>query len=192
MLVVLSCRHDNEKNHRLRDCITVCVRHPPSGTMNLQLQSRQSVRRSIARLAITTLPKLLQHGVSTMAIVLNDEKVCTRCGRNQPISSFKRRSRGQGRRLSWCKGCVNHAARLRTIRQQATVLGQAAKYIQPNSNASRVECVVAAACRQVGGVEKFAARLSSALESSNAAVSLKAARLFFCLLAASDRLRVGD
>ena len=71
-------------------------------------------------------------------------------------------------------------------------MGKTAKYIQPNSNASRVECVVAAACRKVGGVEKFAARLVSAFESPNATVSLKAARLFFCLLAASDRLRAAN
>ena len=118
--------------------------------------------------------------------------MCTHCGRHQPITNFKRRSRAQGQRPSWCKDCANYAARLRTIRQQAAVLGQTAKYIQPNSNASRVECVVAAACRKVGGVEKFAARLVSAFESPNATVSLKAARLFFCLLAASERLRAGD
>lgn len=127
-----------------------------------------------------------------MSAVHDNEKVCTRCGRNQPISNFKRRARAQGQRLSWCKGCVNYAARLRTIRQQAAVLGQTAKYIQLNSNPSRVECVVAAACRKVGGVEKFATRLASALKSSNAAVSMKAARFFLCLLAASDRLRAAN
>ena len=123
------------------------------------------------------------------AISSDDQKVCTHCGRCQPIANFKLRSRAQGRRLSWCRDCVNQSARLRTARKRAALLGQTAKYVRMNSDASRVECVVAAACRKVGGIEPFADRLATALKSPNPSVSLSAARLFLSLVVACDQLR---
>ena len=127
-----------------------------------------------------------------MAAVLDDEKVCTHCGRNQPVTRFKRRSRAQGQRLSWCRGCINESARQCTARKRTAALGQAAKYIRLNSPASRVEAVIAATCRRLGGVEAVASRIAEAVTSSNVNVALTAAIFVMKLLTAQDRLRLAS
>lgn len=125
-----------------------------------------------------------------MAAVIDDEKrVCTHCGRNQPPDRFKRRSRAQGRRLSWCRDCINAAARERTAKRRAEILGYAAKYVRLESPASKVECVVAAACRRLGGIEAFAENLAAAVRSSNPTRSLSAATFLLKLLATHARLQ---
>lgn len=63
------------------------------------------------------------------------------------------------------------------------------KYIRHDSDASRVECVVAAACRRVGGVEAFAGSLSTALQSPNLELSFRAAKLFLNLLIARNAIQ---
>ncbi len=124
-----------------------------------------------------------------METILPPEKICTHCGRNQPLSRFKRRSNTQGFRLSWCRDCINESARLRTKVKRNAILGQVAKYVRLDSPASKVECVIAAACRKVGGVEAFADRIAGALNRKNQTVSVNAALFFFKLALAADRLR---
>ena len=116
-------------------------------------------------------------------------RTCTRCSRAQPLSRFKRRSRSQGLRLSWCKDCVNEAARVRNVRKRAKFLGQVAKEIRLSDGASRIECVVAAACHKIGGVEGFAIRVAEAIQSGNMNVRLSAAKFLLTLIDARDKLR---
>ena len=124
-----------------------------------------------------------------MQAVHEDEKVCTRCGHTKPHSQFKRRSKAQGQRLSWCRDCVNESARQLTARKRAAIVGTAAKYVRHNTPASRVEATVAAACRRAGGVERFAEQIVNSLESRNPIIAFNAAKLFLNLLAARERLR---
>lgn len=125
-----------------------------------------------------------------MAAVLDDEKVCTHCGRNQPLECFVRRSRAQNQRLSWCKGCRNEAARQLTARKRAAIVGTAAKYVRHNTPASRVEATVAAACRKAGGIEQFAHCIKDAFDSPSMNIRLAAAMFLLKLLTAQDRLRL--
>ena len=119
--------------------------------------------------------------------LLDENKNCTHCACNQPISQFKRRSKSQGR-LSWCRECINESARRRNAAKRIPILGLTAKYVRINSKASRVESVITAACPKAGGVEAFGGKLAEALKSSNQDVALNAAMFFMKLAFAAERL----
>lgn len=121
--------------------------------------------------------------------ILEEVKVCTRCARDHPLSSFKRRSKAQGQRLSWCRDCVNESARQLTARKRTAIVGTAAKYVRHNTPASRVEAIVAAACRKAGGIEQFANCIKDAFDSPSMNVRFAAAMFLLKLLTAQDRLR---
>ena len=121
--------------------------------------------------------------------VSRDDKVCTHCGCNKPLSHFKRRSNVKSLRLSWCRDCINEAARMRAAVKKRRVLGQTMKTIRLNSPASRVECVIKAACRKAGGIEAFGGMLVEALESVKLNISVPVAIFFMKLAIAADRLR---
>lgn len=116
--------------------------------------------------------------------ILEEVKVCIRCGRDQPLANFKRRSRAQGQRLSWCKDCVNAAARARTSWKRSAALGQAVNDVRYDSSEAQIVAVVQAACRRFGGVEAFGRRLADSMESDDPRIAFGAMELLVCLVVA--------
>ena len=115
---------------------------------------------------------------------LEEVKVCTRCACDQPLANFKRRSRAQGQRLSWCKDCVNESARQLTARKQAAALGQAVNDVRHDSSEAQIVAVVQAACRRFGGVEAFGRRLADSMESDDPRIAFGAMELLVCFVVA--------
>jgi len=63
------------------------------------------------------------------------------------------------------------------------------KYIRLDSPASRVECVIAEACRRAGGIEAFGDRLAEAINSKNLKVAVDAGVFLVKLVIAAEHLR---
>lgn len=116
--------------------------------------------------------------------ILEEVKVCTRCASDRPIGDFKRRSRAQGQRLSWCKDCVNESARQLTARKQAAALGQAVNDVRHDSSEAQIVAVVQVACRRFGGVEAFGKRLADSMESDDPRIAFGAMHLLVCFICA--------
>ena len=115
---------------------------------------------------------------------MDEHKACTRCARDQPLANFKRRSRAQGLRLSWCRDCVNESARLLTARKRSVALGQAVNDVRYDSSEAQIVAVVQAACRRFGGVEAFGRRLADSMESDDPRIAFGAMHLLVCFLCA--------
>ena len=111
-------------------------------------------------------------------------RVCTRCASDRPITDFKRRSKAQGQRLSWCRDCVNESARQLTARKQAAALGQAVNDVRHDSSEAQIVAVVQAACRRFGGVEAFGKRLAERMESDDPRIAFGAMHLLVCFICA--------
>ncbi len=115
---------------------------------------------------------------------LEEVKVCTRCACDQPLANFKRRSKSQGQRLSWCRDCVNESARLLTARKRAAALGQVINDVRYDSSEAQIVAVVQAACRRFGGVEAFGRRLADLMKSDDPRIAFGAMELLVCLVVA--------
>ncbi len=124
-----------------------------------------------------------------MEAIPQDERVCTKCGRNQPISRFKRRSRSQGLRLSWCKDCVNKSARDRAARQKSQLFEKVVRDIQHSDGATRLESVISAARRKFSGVNGFAIKIAEVIQSPNMNTRLNAAKFFLKLVEISHHAK---
>ena len=128
--------------------------------------------------------KKLHRPESLEMSILEEVKVCTRCACDQPLANFKRRSKSQGQRLSWCRDCVNESARQLTARKQTAALGQAVKSVRYDSSEAQIVAVVQAACHRFGGVEAFGRRLADLMESDDPRIAFGAMELLVCFVVA--------
>ena len=114
--------------------------------------------------------------------ILEEFRVCTRCARDQPLANFKRRSKAQLQRLSWCKDCVNAAARERTSRKRSAALGQFLKNVRHDSSEAQIVAVVSAATRRLGGAEGLGRRIADLLENDDPDIAFRAMEFVLCLI----------
>ena len=113
---------------------------------------------------------------------MDDQKACTKCGRDLPIASFKRRSKSQGLRLSWCRDCVNAGERRLRERKRAAALGELCHDVRRSNSEALIEAVVKAACRRFGGCEAFGRRLADLMENDDPQIAFKAMELLCCII----------
>ena len=64
--------------------------------------------------------------ITTMAPSAKETKVCTKCGRALPLSSFNRNARNRDGLQVWCKDCQAEANRNRNESRQKTASRQTA------------------------------------------------------------------
>jgi hypothetical protein len=98
--------------------------------------------------------------------VLMGAKVCPRCAAVHPLADFKRRSRKEGQRESWCRDCVNAAARARRAAQRQAAVTGLGRRIRAGTTGETVRAVVAASVQRLGGVNAVARELAQAYQSA--------------------------
>lgn len=96
-------------------------------------------------------------------------KVCPHCSSVQPLDRFKRRSRREGQRESWCRDCINAAERDRRRRQRMGIIRGLGQRIRHGTAAERTRAVVAATVQRLGGVNAVAEELSNAFHNAKSA-----------------------
>ncbi|MDX1965780.1 MAG: hypothetical protein SFV23_01300, partial [Planctomycetaceae bacterium] len=68
-------------------------------------------------------------------------KACPHCGTMQPLTRFKRRSRREGQRESWCRDCINAADRERRSRKRAGVVLGLGRHLRVGTPAEKARAV---------------------------------------------------
>lgn len=124
-------------------------------------------------------------------LIPSELRVCPRCAETKYTFEFKLRSRAQGQTPSWCKDCVNAAAVERRQRKRDALLTGLGKRLRPGTQASKMEAVVAATVRRLGGVEAFGKATAELFQKSKGRrESLSAIRFVWqMLLIASEHQR---
>lgn len=92
------------------------------------------------------------------------QKVCPKCGIVRPIWRFKKRSRRQGQRESWCLECVNAADRERRARKRAGVVRGLGRQIRVGTPAEKTRAVVAVTVQRFGGAAAVGRELAEAFQ----------------------------
>ena len=92
------------------------------------------------------------------------EKLCPRCCQVQSLSRFKRRSRREGQRESWCRECINACERERRARKRAEVVRGLGRHIRPGTPVEKTRAVVAETVQRLGGAAAMGAELSHAFQ----------------------------
>jgi len=143
----------------------------------------------------STNPKVFptRFGLDAMppAVVISDpplDRICPHCGTSQPISRFKRRSRREGQRESWCRNCINTAERDRRLRKRFGIVRTMGQHIRLGCPAAQVEAVVAVAVERLGGCEAVGIAIADlVLQSRSHRDALTAYRLVWKMIEHGDR-----
>lgn len=118
-------------------------------------------------------------------------RTCPRCAEAKRLPEFKRRSFAQGNAPTWCKECVNAAARERRRRKRSAALTSLGRRLRTGTRVTRTEAVVAETIRRLGGIEGFGKATADLVQKCvGRRESLSAFRLVWqMILAARDNDR---
>ena len=113
-----------------------------------------------------------------------EQRVCPKCDRHLPLSSFKLRSISEGSRPSWCQSCVNQQARSAYARRKKRAINEQFRRLRATSPPRKVAATFADAARIAGGPVRLGKRLRMMLECPDSFEVFRAARVLCIVMKA--------
>ena len=123
-----------------------------------------------------------------MPAMLEPQHTCAKCRQTYSLSSFKLRSRRQGRSPAWCKWCHNRQDRDRRAHQRERNINECFRRIRLQTPPERAFALFAAAYL-AGDWHELGRRLNERLHSPDSRIAVNGVKLIIVLLVAANRLR---